>query len=156
MIFPGPQVEKCNSLLISLFNIVMRYLVIILFCGCLWQVQKIKRLMEKSNYTDVTVGSVEEFQGQERRVIIISTVRSNTAHLPLDYLCKLGFLQNPKVLVFPLRNLVLNITMMPVFFEPSMSTPQRSQSASALFPGHEIRLHPNVDIEIQCYYVEMC
>ncbi|NXD77706.1 SDE3 helicase, partial [Halcyon senegalensis] len=42
------------------------------------------------------VGSVEEFQGQERRIILISTVRSCSEYLQLDNTFKLGFLNNPK------------------------------------------------------------
>jgi len=60
------------------------------------QVQKIWTLLNKANITDVKVGSVEEFQGQERRVIIISTVRSSQEYLQLDAQFKLGFLKNPK------------------------------------------------------------
>ncbi|NWS75650.1 SDE3 helicase, partial [Crotophaga sulcirostris] len=42
------------------------------------------------------VGSVEQFQGQERRIILISTVRSCSEYLQLDQNFKLGFLKNPK------------------------------------------------------------
>ncbi|NXV42634.1 SDE3 helicase, partial [Uria aalge] len=42
------------------------------------------------------VGSVEQFQGQERRVILISTVRSCSEYFQLDQTFKLGFLENPK------------------------------------------------------------
>ncbi|XP_062451285.1 helicase MOV-10 [Rhea pennata] len=42
------------------------------------------------------VGSVEQFQGQERRVVLISTVRSCSEYLRLDETFKLGFLKNPK------------------------------------------------------------
>ncbi|GAA6103763.1 putative helicase mov-10-B.1 [Tachysurus ichikawai] len=42
------------------------------------------------------VGSVEEFQGQERRVIIVSTVRSNSEYLTLDAIFNIGFLKNEK------------------------------------------------------------
>ena len=44
----------------------------------------------------VTVGSVELFQGGERAVIIVSTVRSSANFLEFDARHALGFLTNPK------------------------------------------------------------
>ncbi|KAG8235105.1 hypothetical protein J437_LFUL015532 [Ladona fulva] len=61
------------------------------------QVEKIKALLSKNRIGKyVSVASVEEFQGQERRVIIISTVRSDQQRISLDRNSRLGFLKEPK------------------------------------------------------------
>lgn len=61
------------------------------------QVTKLKKTLEdKLDMPDVKVGSVEQFQGQERQVIIISTVRSTVKHNEFDRLHYLGFLSNPR------------------------------------------------------------
>ncbi|KDP23615.1 hypothetical protein JCGZ_23448 [Jatropha curcas] len=60
------------------------------------QVLKIKKALESWEMSDVKVGSVEQFQGQEREVIIISSVRSTVKHNDFDRTYSLGFLSNPK------------------------------------------------------------
>ena len=46
---------------------------------------------------DITVGSVEKFQGNERKVIIISPVRSQPEQMKMDQKFNLGFVKSPKV-----------------------------------------------------------
>ncbi|XP_059152220.1 RNA helicase Mov10l1-like [Physella acuta] len=60
------------------------------------QVEKICLMIDRLGIPEVKVGSVEEFQGQERQVIIISTVRSNEKLIGSDVRHTLGFLSNPK------------------------------------------------------------
>lgn len=58
------------------------------------QVMKIKQTLENLEMPEIKVGSVEQFQGQEREVIIISTVRSTIKHNEFDRVHCLGFLSN--------------------------------------------------------------
>ncbi|KAH9059532.1 P-loop containing nucleoside triphosphate hydrolase protein [Lactarius vividus] len=55
------------------------------------QVRKIRESLRSAGLRDVSVGSVEQFQGQERKVIVFATTRSNEA---LQKQKAMGFLQN--------------------------------------------------------------
>lgn len=53
------------------------------------QCNKIRKMLDLRGWPNIEVGSVEQFQGQERAVIIVSTVRSKSDTI--------GFLNDPKV-----------------------------------------------------------
>ena len=58
--------------------------------------QKDKAAFSGADWRDITISSTEQFQGQERRIIIITTVRSEPDNLKPDFEFRLGFLKNPK------------------------------------------------------------
>lgn len=60
------------------------------------QAKTIRRILEESNLQRPKIGSVEEFQGQERMVILISTVRTSKSQLLSDQQHALGFVASPK------------------------------------------------------------
>ncbi|NXT75568.1 M10L1 helicase, partial [Zapornia atra] len=59
------------------------------------QVEKIRLLLRSIDLADIKIGTVEEFQGQEYMIVILSTVRSHTALLDDDR-CFFSFICNPK------------------------------------------------------------
>nr|XP_057939838.1 putative helicase mov-10-B.1 isoform X1 [Doryrhamphus excisus] len=67
------------------------------------QVQKIRQALDKiekdfklKDMASLKVGSVEEFQGQEKRVILVSAVRSNRKYTEYDKKFNIGFVANAK------------------------------------------------------------
>ncbi|KAB0796152.1 hypothetical protein PPYR_10213 [Photinus pyralis] len=60
------------------------------------QVRIIRSLLMEAEFDVPKVGTVEDFQGHECNVILLSTVRSSTNLLGHDQQYRLGFLANPK------------------------------------------------------------
>ncbi|KAM9859316.1 putative helicase mov-10-B.2 [Aulostomus maculatus] len=67
------------------------------------QVEKIRKALKSvsalrgwADLTELKVGTVEEFQGQERNIIMVSTVRSSVNYVKMDKDFNIGFLSNEK------------------------------------------------------------
>ncbi|RVE48139.1 hypothetical protein evm_007199 [Chilo suppressalis] len=60
------------------------------------QIKYLKLVFEAMGLPQPKIGTVEDFQGQERPIILISTVRSTEAYLLEDQRHTLGFVKNPK------------------------------------------------------------
>lgn len=61
------------------------------------QVKNLRRIInECMPDSEIKIGTVEEFQGQERQIILVSTVRTNRKLVQTDLHFGLGFLQCEK------------------------------------------------------------
>ncbi|KAL9915520.1 putative RNA helicase armi isoform 1-T1 [Glossina fuscipes fuscipes] len=58
------------------------------------QVKHLRKLFDDADVAAPKIGTVEDFQGQEREIILISTVRSSKELIPSDVRHGLGFNKN--------------------------------------------------------------
>ncbi|XP_046881375.1 putative helicase mov-10-B.1 isoform X1 [Hypomesus transpacificus] len=58
--------------------------------------KSVKELNQWNDIQELKVGSVEEFQGQERKIVMVTTVRSSINYVKMDQDFNIGFLANEK------------------------------------------------------------
>ncbi|XP_049608484.1 putative helicase mov-10-B.1 [Syngnathus scovelli] len=61
-----------------------------------WALKRLEKEFQGQDMSALKVGSVEEFQGQERRVILVCTVRSSPTYMDYDKRFNLGFVASEK------------------------------------------------------------
>lgn len=94
------------------------------------QMYKLKARLKEKGREDIEVGTTETFQGREKRVILISTVRSNRNLLDYDSKFGLGFVADAKVCYFKIV-VVLKYRLKcigTVLAHPNSSSSRRSNS----------------------------
>lgn len=74
------------------------------------QAKVLRSLLMEQGVKIPKIGTVEEFQGQERMVILVSTVRSSSSLLIYDRIHRLGFVKNCKRLNVSISRARLIIT----------------------------------------------
>lgn len=58
--------------------------------------KQIRSVLIQAEFDLPKIGTVEEFQGQECKVILLSTVRSNVSYVKSDVKCSIGFVSSPR------------------------------------------------------------
>lgn len=90
------EIIPCLAYVLRLYNLGLRpdQLGVITPYSC--QMAKLEQTFFKNNLAPCKIGSMEQFQGDEREIIIISTVRAKPKYLETDKRFNLGFISNPK------------------------------------------------------------
>lgn len=73
------------------------------------QCKIIRQRCEKIKYKDIQIGTAEVFQGQERKVMIISTVQSGKKNLS-------SFLRNPQVSFEKTLPIFIHLSFISIYF----------------------------------------
>jgi len=93
------EVEKVVELVISLMkskNVKVNPQYIGIITPYKEQVKQIRHALRKKKLPEIHVGNVDNFQGQEEKIIIVSTVRSDKYWLKFDKENGLGLVNSPK------------------------------------------------------------